>query len=244
MHGFLVKDLCSQHGTIAHFGLDTSQIVDSVIIKWPSGHIDKLYNISADQLLHIHEGQTGLIQVQILSTMTSAPCSNANTLLYSNGVFADYIWSTGDTTSSVSISSSSMYHVTATDHNGYISYDSIFILLDYNDSLVLQYTDVLCYGASNGTASVQYQGATGIVEYNWSTGSTSSTLTGLQLGSYSVSILNSTGCPDSASVQISTPTQLSLQENLQQIACFDDSSGSIDLSIQGGTPPIPIGQTR
>ena len=40
---------------LAHFGLGDATAVDSLIVKWPSGHIQILTNVSADQLLHIPE---------------------------------------------------------------------------------------------------------------------------------------------------------------------------------------------
>ena len=159
---------CSQHSTIAHFGLDTSTIVDSIIIKWPSGHTDTLNHVAADQTMYLVEGSFSPIQVQILSTIVSAPCSNANTTLYTNGTFNSYMWSTGDTTSKIIVTQSDSYYITATDHNGNITYDSISISLDNNDSLVILQNNVSCYGQSNGSATAQYQGNTSILHYSLS----------------------------------------------------------------------------
>ncbi|WP_419593684.1 ASPIC/UnbV domain-containing protein [Thiolapillus sp.] len=38
-----------------HFGLLNSTLVDKISIHWPSGTIQYLYNIKADQTLHIVE---------------------------------------------------------------------------------------------------------------------------------------------------------------------------------------------
>ena len=49
-----------------HFGLNESSIIDSVIIKWPSGHIDNCSNIPADNFYIFTEGlclQTGISKV-------------------------------------------------------------------------------------------------------------------------------------------------------------------------------------
>ena len=39
-----------------HFGLAKHTNVDSVIITWPSGHVDKIENIAADQIIAVKEG--------------------------------------------------------------------------------------------------------------------------------------------------------------------------------------------
>ena len=40
-----------------HFGLGKRSRVESLVITWPSGHVDKLANIAADQIIAIKEGK-------------------------------------------------------------------------------------------------------------------------------------------------------------------------------------------
>lgn len=40
-----------------HFGLGNSNVIDSLIIKWPSKTIDKLFNVSTNQIKQITEGE-------------------------------------------------------------------------------------------------------------------------------------------------------------------------------------------
>jgi len=42
----------------AHFGLGTNTMVDSVIIVWPSGTIDNLLDVAADQFVTVIEGSS------------------------------------------------------------------------------------------------------------------------------------------------------------------------------------------
>lgn len=48
----------SQHSSIAHFGLEDAEIVDSLIIYWPSGEVLQLDNLLANQFLKIKENDT------------------------------------------------------------------------------------------------------------------------------------------------------------------------------------------
>lgn len=54
-----------QNSNVHHFGLNGSAMVDSLIITWSSGHIDRFYNIEPNQIINIIEGQTTNGQINI-----------------------------------------------------------------------------------------------------------------------------------------------------------------------------------
>ena len=45
------------HDPRLHFGLAGSSKVDSLEVRWPSGIVDRLYELSADQLIVLVEGK-------------------------------------------------------------------------------------------------------------------------------------------------------------------------------------------
>ena len=47
----------SQHWYVAHFGLGAHQTVDSIIVSWPGGGVDKFYDLTNNQLFEAVEGQ-------------------------------------------------------------------------------------------------------------------------------------------------------------------------------------------
>jgi hypothetical protein len=47
----------SQNDLRVHFGLGTSTTADRVEIRWPSGHLEVLENVDADQLIYVEEGK-------------------------------------------------------------------------------------------------------------------------------------------------------------------------------------------
>lgn len=47
----------TQNSTRIHFGLATSETADSVVIHWPSGIIQTLLNVPADQIIHVIESK-------------------------------------------------------------------------------------------------------------------------------------------------------------------------------------------
>lgn len=55
----------SQKSSYWHFGLGKEETVDSVLVYWPSGHVDKFDNLPTDRIVHLKEGAStdGVIEV-------------------------------------------------------------------------------------------------------------------------------------------------------------------------------------
>ena len=47
----------SQNDLRLHFGLGSHAIVDEIRLRWPSGHVDRLENVTADRIITVEEGQ-------------------------------------------------------------------------------------------------------------------------------------------------------------------------------------------
>jgi hypothetical protein len=50
----------SQDSLTAEFGLGAETLVDTLIVRWPSGNVDMLFDVAADQVVQITEGSTGI----------------------------------------------------------------------------------------------------------------------------------------------------------------------------------------
>jgi hypothetical protein len=107
-----------------------------------------------------------------------------------------------------------------------------------NLSLNTTNTNIDCFGQASGSVSVNVVGGTAPLTYAWSNGATSQTVNNLPSGSYTVTVTDANGCTDQMSVTINQP-QSSLVTTATQVnvLCFGNPSGSIDLSVSGGTAP-------
>jgi len=56
-----------------HIGLGQNAQIDSMIITWPSGHIDHLYQLTTNQLHEITEGATTNNQINVATDVTIIP---------------------------------------------------------------------------------------------------------------------------------------------------------------------------
>lgn len=95
-------------------------------------------------------------------------------------------------------------------------------------------TDASCFGNTDGTAAVQATGGTGTYSYTWSNTGTTSALTGLGAGIYSVTVSDANGCIDTASFQVNEPDTLMLSAVTTDVSCNGAADGEITVTPTGG----------
>ena len=162
-----------------------------------------------------------------------------------------YSWSTipTQTTTTATGLGAGNYSVTITDANGCNITKTLTLnqpsQLTATTSITSNYNgqSISCYGLTDGSASVTVSGATGPYTYSWSTVSTQTTATALNLGAgnYSVLVTDANGCLVTKTVFLSQPNLLQTiltntsNYNGYNISCFGNNNGSIDISVNGGT---------
>lgn len=223
-----------QNSLSEFFGLGSYTTVDSLSVLWPSGQTDVFYNIAADQNLFILEGSSVTIDNSI-SVQQPLVCTDS-TVELSGNVLYDFLWSTGDTTNSISVSANGSYYAILTNNFGIsVSTDTLDITVEWPDATVLtSVTNESCFGAGNGTASLSITSTpTGSVI--WDSGDTTFNVSNLGAGYHSFWATDAVACTVYDSVLIQSPpalllSVLSTQETSTQ-------SGSASVFVWGGTPP-------
>lgn len=97
--------------------------------------------------------------------------------------------------------------------------------------------DVSCNGENDGSATADATGGTAPYEYEWSTGATTATASGLSAGTYGVTITDADMATASTSVEISEPALLQASVSGTPVECNGDNSGSATVSAEGGVTP-------
>ena len=79
-------------------------------------------------------------------------------------------------------------------------------------------------------------GNVGSLAYQWSNGSTTSSLTGLSSGTYNVTVTDSKSCTDDLDQEVLVTSAVVVAQQLKNVTCFGGSDGEIDLSasVSGG----------
>ena len=97
-------------------------------------------------------------------------------------------------------------------------------------------TDITCYGESTGTIDLNVIGSHFSYDYLWDVGYSTEDLTSVPAGNYLVTVHYNPNCFDTISYTLYQPSSsIENQIEIQNILCFGDENGSIDLSTSGGT---------
>jgi len=111
-----------------------------------------------------------------------------------------------------------------------------------NSQITISKQDASCGpNAADGSATVSVSGGTPPYTYQWSNGETTTSISGLTPGTYSVNVQDANGCSGSASVLIegAGTLQLSISGTGNVTFCIQDGPPDITLTAtaSGGTPP-------
>ncbi|NRA12883.1 MAG: gliding motility-associated C-terminal domain-containing protein [Crocinitomicaceae bacterium] len=100
-------------------------------------------------------------------------------------------------------------------------------------------TDVNCYTQSTGSVDITVLGGSFPYSYYWSNGATTQDISGIQGGTYTVTVYASNaGCSATKAFTIDQPIEaLNATAIVSNATCFNTFTGSIDLTVWGGSPP-------
>lgn len=157
----------------------------------------------------------------------------------------NYAWNTSPVQSTASATNlaAGSYSCTITDANGCTLVRNVTITQPSAAlaSSISAQTNVLCFGNSTGTATVNVNGGTAPYTYSWNTNpvQTSATATNLSAGTWMCSITDANGCSNTRSVNIAQPLAALAASVASQtnVNCFGGNTGSALLSVSGGTAP-------
>lgn len=224
----------TQNSQYEIFGLDTCTVVDSLVLTWLSGTVDKFYDLPSDQFLHIHEGGSLLLSAD-LEEGWNYSCEGDSIQLCLSG-FSEYAWSDGSIEQCRSLHPGNNYTAFGL-FNGIVT-DSLVFMIDIAqvDQPEVSSIEPLCHGENSGLLEIQNSEALSVIE--WSTGSEEPSIDSLYSGWYSLHIQNSFGCPYDTLLFLNEPPPFFLGSIIAQPTEFEP--GSAFFSPIGGTPPYSI----
>ena len=148
-----------------------------------------------------------------------------------------YNWNNGNNTDAQNNVAAGNYTVSVTDANNCLSTLQLSVTqpaagISFNPVS----TNILCFGAGDGTVALNATGGSGILTYNWSNGSTDPSLSLLQAGTYSCTVTDANGCiATSSSFVVTEPSALNVSSTVTDASTFGGSDGSVNITVSGGT---------
>ena len=98
-------------------------------------------------------------------------------------------------------------------------------------------TPVDCYGNSTGSVNLTVTGGSGVYNFVWTHGPTTEDLMNVPAGTYIVTVADTDGNNITDTFAVTQPDELQLTENHRNDDAAPDPTGSIDITVSGGTAP-------
>lgn len=216
-----------QNSNWIHFGLSDHLLADSIILEWPSGHVDTYFNIPLNQSLHLIEGSSLDAGIEVSGEIEY--CGNGEPYLLSAADgFSSYLWSNGATTQTIAITESGTYSVQVSNSLGLsASSDPVSIVYNMNPSVDALVNNESCAGAGDG--SILLQSSTVISEVEWSSGLDGLNPHNLSAGNYTFMVIDENGCQTFGSAVVSSPDPIEVTQNVVHCSCPGSTDGALNL---------------
>jgi gliding motility-associated-like protein len=196
-------------------------------------------NCTITRTVTITEPATGITATAVISKPTCNGGSNgAINQTISGGTPAyTHIWSNGATTEDLTGITAGIYTDTIKDASGCFRIYTYNVSENSTLSLICTKTNVTCYGSANGIVTTSVTGGRSPYTYMWSTGATTSSISALSPGTYTLTVMDADSCTTQCSSIITEPDSISLTAIVGNVACNGGNDGSIVLSVSGGIAP-------
>lgn len=229
---FISQD--SQHHI---FGLGQAQMIDSIVIDYPSGISDVFYNVPVNQHLYFSEAET--LTFELDNPLNSTIVCTSSVIELTAPEYSTYLWSTGETTQSIYVTQSGQYSVICYNSLGH-PYTSDTLEFEFIPEVFINSTvsHVLCYNDTTGSANLTVFNQTNNYEIIWSNGGTGTEQASLSAGTYVYNYSDEFGCEFSGSLTVNQGNEILLFSETTNQTTFE--SGTLQLAALGGTPPFQI----
>jgi len=184
------------------------------------------------------------------ATIIHETCGNSNgsaTVSATGGTNPyTYLWNDANaqTTETATNLPAGDYQVSVTDDNGCTATATVTIQ-EANNSLSVQidnFTNVTCYGLSDGTASASATGGVGAYTFSWEKTMVQVAVSpnNLSAGKYIVVVTDEHGCTDTAQVNITQPDELLVTINTDKTTVCAGEFAELSATVTGGIEPYTI----
>ena len=149
-----------------------------------------------------------------------------------------YLWSNAATTQDIVNIVAGTYTVTVTDSSGCTATKTQAITQPTDIAITLTPHNATC-AQSNGWISSSVSGGTSPYTYLWSNGASTSSISGLLPGNYTVTVTDAALCTKTASQNISTISgPVVTVDSVKNARCFSQANGAVYISVTGNNGPV------
>jgi gliding motility-associated-like protein len=251
-----VTDASTPAGTLNAWAWDLG---DGTTVNTQNGsHIYALAgNYNAQLIVTSTDGCKDTVQKQVTvlgisqAQFTAAPVCYPNPTQFVNTTdettypVSNYSWTFGDASGTSNQSNPSYAYgangtytaiVIANYANGCADTGSAQVVVYEIPSVSSSITDASCFGGNDGVIQLTPVAGQQPFAYNWASGQSTATISGLTKGQYDVVFTDAHTCTATGTYQVNEPTQLLIDTATTPITCFAYTDGTITVTASAGTP--------
>ncbi len=171
---------------------------------------------------------------------TDNPSSGSISVTVNNGTAPyEYLWSTQDSTAAIENLMAGTYVITVTDANNCEVIDSVeLVQVECMFDLNVEINSIICVG-DLATATIT-SNTSETLNYLWSTGDTSSSVSNLIAGKYDVIVSDENNCSETLCIEITDAAEAMITIDSIGIVSCEEEFALIDISIDWNFPPYEI----
>jgi len=166
----------TNNSSTLHFGLGTATAIDSMVINWPSGVSQTIYNPSVNQFLTVKENDCISPEAIVTASGPLVLCTNGQSLTLTAPAGYTYLWNDSSTAQTLTVTQTGEYFVRITEAGNNCSATSATLTVIPSPNETPAITALGETSFCNG-GSVQIEGPPGYSSYLWSNGDTTQTAT-------------------------------------------------------------------
>lgn len=179
--------------------------------------------------------------LNVTTTLQDVACNGGNngsagvTVITGTAPYS-YVWSNGAQTATANNLTAGTYLVTVTDNSGCQRIETFVIAQPAPLAVTVNTTNTSCGSTNNGVAFATISGGTPGYSYNWSTGSTATTVTSLSAGNYSLTISDVNQCTVVSSFTVIQQNAPAVSISTTNVQCNGSLTGTAVAVVTGGSP--------
>jgi hypothetical protein len=218
-------------------GCGAHEMIDSLIVSWPSGVVDRWYNIPANQQLYLVEGTSR--RVAITSSGAFQFCVSDTIALSVNG-WQQVVWNNVSASNTMLVHEPGAFWVLAHDEWGN-QFMSDTVWASYYPSPIMNAVveAVTCSGLNDGRIVLNAD-VSGLVYSVDGDVFFASELNSLSGGHYVISWFDTLGCSGTLQLEVHEPLPFNAQAVPTGLSCYGANDGRVEFLFSGGTPDYSL----
>ncbi|MCK5703228.1 MAG: SprB repeat-containing protein, partial [Cyclobacteriaceae bacterium] len=216
---------------------DCGEIETSLIptVAYKAGQC--VYNVSPPEIEQKEEPSDLSVSINKIDPSCNNSSGGSIELIIEGTAPYEIIWNTGQTEITIQNLTAGLYSYTISDASEKQVEGEVILENPALFSIDATMAHPDCLGVNSGSIDIGIEGGTAPYTFLWSNGSSNQNLTNLYAGTYIVQVTDAAGCSAEKTISLINSTSIKVDAKVTQPSCQEGTSGSIALSVTGGTEP-------